>query len=412
MQTTANVRPELKATAPKATFYPILFAISLVHLFNDSIQSVITAISPILKESMQLSYAQVGTIGFALNITASLMQPVVGLYSDKKPSPYMLPVGMASTCLGMLGLALAPNYAIVLLSVVLVGFGSAVFHPEGSRVAYMAAGPRRGLAQSIFQVGGNSGSALAPILMVAVFLPFGQFGAIWFTFVAAAAIVVQLYIASWYKNQLTFHRPTVKTTEGGVPVERKKQVVIGIVLLVTLVFARSWYFAGISYFYPFYLLDRFQIDLKHAQLYIFLFLAAGAVGTLCGGPLADRFGRRNIIWFSMLGTAPFALFLPFAGPYASYVLCALIGFVLLSGFSVTVVYAQELIPGKIGTVSGLITGLAFGMGALGSAIFGNIADWIGLRPVMILTSALPLVGILTILLPSDRQLKRWVADNG
>ena len=412
MQTAANVRPETKAIAPKATIYPILFAISLVHLFNDSIQSVITAISPILKESMRLSYAQVGTIGFALNITASLMQPVVGLYTDKKPSPYMLPLGMTSTCLGMLGLALAPNYAIVLLSVVLVGFGSAVFHPEGSRVAYMAAGPRRGLAQSIFQVGGNSGSALAPILMVAVFLPFGQFGAIWFTLVAAAAIVVQLYIASWYKNQLAFHRPSAKKTEGGVPAERKKQVVIGIVLLVTLVFARSWYFSGISYFYPFYLLDRFQIDLKHAQLYIFLFLAAGAAGTMCGGPLADRFGRRNIIWFSMLGTAPFALLLPFAGPYASYVLCALIGFVLLSSFSVTVVYAQELVPGKIGTVSGLITGLAFGMGALGSAVLGNIADWIGLRPVMILTSVLPLLGILTVLLPSDRQLKRWAADNG
>jgi FSR family fosmidomycin resistance protein-like MFS transporter len=413
MQTAVGRSTQAPASNPGPTMYSILLAISLVHLFNDSIQSVITAISPILKDSMHLSYSQVGVIGLALNLTASVMQPVVGLYTDKKPSPYLLPAGMASTCLGMLGLALAPNFVLVLLSIVLVGFGSAVFHPEGSRVAFMAAGPRRGLAQSIFQVGGNAGQSLAPVLMVMVFLPFGQFGAIWFTLVAGLAILVQLYIASWYKTVLAARPLPVRSSGAAAAADRKKnnkRIAFAVALLVTLVFARSWYHAGISYYYPFYLMEKFGIPVEETQLHIFLFLAAGAVGTFLGGPLADRFGRRNMIFFSMLGSAPLALLLPYANLFWAYVILLVNGLILLSSFSVTVVYAQELIPGKIGTVTGLITGLAFGMGALGSAALGGMADWAGLHTVMLFCSVLPLLGLMTLFLPSDQELKERAAD--
>ncbi|KRF18709.1 MFS transporter [Paenibacillus sp. Soil787] len=395
----------------KPTVYRILFAIGLVHLLNDSIQSVIPAIFPILKSEMGLSYAQIGWVQFAINFTASIMQPVVGLYTDRKPSPYMLPIGMASTLTGMLLLAFAHSYWVVLLSVCFVGLGSAAFHPEGSRVSHMAAGGRKGLAQSIFQVGGNAGQSLAPMMTKWIFIPLGLFGSIWFTGVAAAAIAVQLYIARWYKSVLLATPVKAKTiVQRTVNPQRRKQVMFAICLLIFLVFVRSWYGAAMSGYFAFFLQDTYGMSIDRAQDFIFLFLAAGAVGTFFGGPLADRFGKRNLIFFSMLGSAPFALLLPHVSITWAYILLVIIGIILLSSFSVTVVYAQMLFPGKVGTVSGLITGLAFGMGGIGSVVLGNLCDTLGTTRVMEMCAFLPLLGILTFLLPSDRKLRQWTEE--
>lgn len=408
----AQIQHSKNVIMSQPTMYRILFAVSLVHLLNDSIQAVIPAIFPILKDSMGLSYLQVGFIAFTLNITASVIQPVIGLYTDAKPLPYLLPIGMASTFLGMLGLAFSPSFIFIIISVIFVGLGSAVFHPEASRVAYLAAGPRRGLAQSIFQVGGNSGQSLAPIMTALIFVPLGQFGAIWFTLVAALAFTVQLRIASWYTNYL--HNPVLRTkpNQGKRQLSsvRKKQISMAMFLLILFVFIRSWYHSGITNFYPFYLIEIYGLQLKSAQIYIFLFLAAGAVGTFVGGPLADRFGKRNVMLFSMIGSAPLALLLPHVNLFWAFIICAFNGFIILSSFSVMVVYAQELLPGKIGTVSGLIIGLAFGMGAIGSAALGGLADLQGLHFVMQFCGWLPLVGLLGFFLPSDDKLREWAEE--
>jgi FSR family fosmidomycin resistance protein-like MFS transporter len=330
------------------------------------------------------------------------------MYSDRKPSPYLLPLGMASSLIGMLLLALAPSYWLVLVSVCFVGLGSAAFHPEGSRVSHMAAGARKGLAQSIFQVGGNAGQSLAPIMTKLIFIPLGQFGAIWFTGVAAIAIAVQMYIARWYKALLVETPVKVKqSVTRTISPERRKQLFFAISMLIFLVFIRSWYGAAMSSYYAFFLRDKYGITLDHAQDFIFLFLAAGAVGTFLGGPLADRFGRRNVIFFSMLGSAPLALIIPYVSLNWAYPLLIINGFILLSSFSVTVVYAQMLYPGKIGTISGLIIGLAFGMGGIGGVILGKLCDVYGTIHVMELCGFLPLIGILTFFLPTDRRLKEW-----
>ncbi|MET3289125.1 UNVERIFIED_CONTAM: FSR family fosmidomycin resistance protein-like MFS transporter [Brevibacillus sp. OAP136] len=392
----------------KPTVYKILLAISLVHLFNDTIQAIVPAILPIFKDSMRLTYMQSGIIVFALNMTSSVMQPVVGMFADRRPTPIILPIGMGFTFLGVLGLALAPNYWLVLLSVLLIGLGSAVFHPEASRVANMAAGSRRGLAQSIFQVGGNSGQSLASVMTALVFAPLGQIGAIWFTLVAAFGIFVQGRIAKWYGNYLrTNELARKKNAARTISPERKKKITFAIYMLIFLVFARSWYQSGITIYYPFYLMDKFGISLDKAQMYIFLYAAAGAVGTFMGGPLSDKFGRRNLLMFSLLGTAPLALILPYANAFWAFVILLFNGFILLSSFSVTVVYAQDLIPGKVGTVSGLVTGLAFGLGALGAVGLGGLIDKFDLGFVMQAVSFLPLLGVLTLLLPSDKTLKAW-----
>ncbi|OIJ13407.1 MFS transporter [Anaerobacillus alkalilacustris] len=389
------------------TMYNILFIIGFVHLLNDAIQAVVPAMFPILQQSMGLTFTQLGIIAFGLNFTSSLIQPVVGFYTDKKPSPYALPIGLCFTFWGVLGLAIAPSFWIVVISVIFIGLGSATFHPEGSRVAYMAAGNRRGTAQSIYQVGGNAGQALAPLITAVILVPFGQFGAIWFTLVAALAIGLLIYIARWYSEQvllLTKKKNIQKKLKENNPLT-KKTILFAITLLVFLVFARSWFHAGISNFYVFYLMEKFQLSIDQSLIYIFIFLAAGAVGTFAGGPLADRYGKRNMLLLSMLGSAPLALFLPYAGQFLTYVLLGAIGFIILSSFSVSVVYAQELVPGKIGMVSGLIVGLAFGMGALGSVALGILADWIGLTNTMLFVVSLPLLGLLTFFLPSDQKLR-------
>ncbi|WP_172199948.1 MFS transporter [Saccharibacillus qingshengii] len=408
-----SISPPTPDSRSRGTVYGVLFAIGLVHLFNDSMQAVIPAIMPILQDSMSLSYGQLGWILFAINFTASIMQPVIGLFADKRPTPALLPMAMASTLTGMLLLAYAPSYATVIVAVIFVGLGSAAFHPEGSRVSHMAAGPRRGLAQSIFQVGGNAGQSLAPLLTRLIFIPLGQFGAIWFTGLAALGIVIQIFIARWYGRTL---KATAQARKAVVrkalnPAARKR-ILSAMLLLLLLVFVRSWYVTSVGSYYAFYLRDVFGVSIADAQIYVFLFLAAGAAGTLLGGPLADRFGKRNVLFASMLLAAPLTLALPYANLTWTGILLTLIGFILLSSFSVSVVYAQMLIPGRIGAVSGLVTGLAFGMGGIGGLVLGSWMDAAGVAAVMRFCSFLPLLGVITFLLPSDRKLNAWAEENG
>ncbi|GGA86779.1 MFS transporter [Ornithinibacillus halotolerans] len=390
------------------TTYRVLFIIAGCHLLNDSLQAVIPAMFPILERSMGLSFTQLGLIAFALNMVSSVMQPVVGTYTDKRPIPYALPIGLTSSMFGILGLALAPNFWFVLISVVFIGLGSAVFHPEGSRVVYLAAGDKRGLAQSIFQVGGNSGQALAPVITALILVPLGQKGALWFTLIAGLAVIFLTYIARWYKGQMELIARQKKNIVSKKPnIDIAKSIKIAIVLLVFIVFARSWYAAAISNFYAFYAIDTYQISIANSQIYIFIFLAMGAVGTFIGGPLADRFGRKNIILLSLIAVSPLSVLLPFVGSVFAMVLLAIIGIILMTSFSVTVVYAQELIPGKIGLMSGLIVGLAFGMGAIGAVALGVFIDLFGLSTTMIMASLLPLLGFLALLLPSDKRVQGW-----
>lgn len=394
-----------KNTVETPTIYRILFAISFGHFLNDSMQAVVPALFPILEKTMNLSYMQVGWIAFALNMTSSIMQPVFGMYSDKKPSPFLLPLGMFSSMLGMIGLAFAPNFIIVIISVLFIGLGSAVFHPEGARVAYMAAGTKRGLAQAIYQVGGNTGNSLAPIFTALIFVPLGQIGSLGFTAFAAVGIVLLISVSNWYRNELATgavrrKKRAALEAENAIVSTHIKFVIL---LLVFLTFVRSWYGAGIGNFYQFYLIDHYGLSIKNAQYFVFAFMIAGVLGTFFGGPLADRFGKKTIIVFSMLGSAPLALLLPHVSLVWVVPLFLCIGFISSSSFSVIVVYAQELVPGKVGMVSGLIVGLAFGLGALGSVVLGKLADIYSLQFIMLLCSCLPLIGLTSWLLPSDKK---------
>lgn len=397
-------------TTQNSTVYTILIIIGLSHLLNDTLQAVIPAMLPILEESLGLTFTQLGLIAFTLNIVASVMQTIVGLVTDRRPMPYALPLGLTSSMIGIFLLALAPNFWVILLSVLFIGIGSAVFHPEGSHVAYLAAGPRRGLAQSIYQVGGNAGQSLAPLITALVLVPLGQFGAIWFTLIAGVAVIFLTYIARWYARQIK-DRTVVqeKKQDQGRQLQIRKAIRNTLLILIFLVFARSWYQNAIANFYAFYAIENYNVSIAKSQIYTFTFLLMGAVGTFLGGPLADRFGRKNIIVFSLLAPAPFTLLLPFVGPVFAIIFLAIIGLLLLSSFSVAVVYAQELVPSKIGTMSGLIVGLAFGMGAVGSVILGWLIDTIGLQATMIGVSTLPLLGIFTFLLPSDEKVRQWYA---
>lgn len=395
----------MKSLTTQATVYSILMSVSLVHLLNDSIQSVIPAIFPILQGSLKLSFTQIGWIAFTLNITASMFQPLIGLYTDTKPKPFLLPAGVVFSLFGMVVLAFSSDFWQVILSVILIGVGSSVLHPEASRVAHLAAGPRKGLAQSIFQTGGNIGQALAPVFTALIFVPLGQFGILWFTLAALAAIVVQVYVARWYRDDIN-RRAAGKTKLAlkANPLPAGK-VAYAIGILIMLLFSKFVYMASMTGFYAFYLIDKHGVSTQQAQVFLFVLLVAGALGTFAGGPMADRFGRRNMIWFSILGTAPFSLLLPYANLFWSGVLCFFIGFILLSGFSVIVVYAQELLPGKVGTVSGLFFGLAFGLGGLGSVVLGTLADQTNIAFVIQICAYLPLIGLLASFLPTDAALK-------
>jgi len=400
------------ATAPvTSTVFPILFAISIVHLLNDTMQSTISALFPILKASLHLTYTQIGLIAFVMNMTAAFLQPVVGLYADARPRPYILPLGVCFTLVGIVTLAVAPNFAVILLSVTAMGIGSAIFHPESSRVAYLAAGSKRGLAQSIFQVGGNIGSAMGPIMTALIFVPLGQFGVIWFTFAAVAGIVIQYYVAGWYARLPVQPRKPKKSSEpaGIVKGLTPNKIVAAVIILVFLVFSKNVYISSITSFYSFYLIHDYGLTVESAQMFLFAFLAASAAGTFLGGPLADRFGRRNIIWLSILGTAPFSIALPYSNLFWSAAMCICAGFILSSAFSIIVVYAQELLPGKVGLVSGLFFGLAFGLGGLGSAVLGWVADATSIAFIMKMCAYLPLLGILAILLPKDDEVRAYRA---
>jgi len=393
----------------------MLFAVSAIHMLNDSMQTVVTALFPVLRDSLSLTLSQIGWLSFALNMTSSVMQPVVGLYSDRRPTPGMLPIGMGMSLIGIAGLAFAPNYWTLLLATVFIGIGSAVFHPEGSRVVYFAAGNRRSFAQSIYQMGGNAGSMLAPLMTIAIFIPLGQRGAAWGMLLAGAAIAVALYVVPWYRGQLAAYGAPAKRkrrkAEGAAPEAADRDglsrgtVAFALTLLVLIVFARSWYAAGINNFYPFYLEDKFGVSKQTAQLALFLYLGFGVAGTFFGGIWGDRFGRKNMIVFSIVGSAPFALALPHLPLEAIFPVVAVLGFIMMSGFSVSVVYAQELMPRNVGMASGLIVGLAFGMGALGAVVLGEWMSAIGENPIPVIdaVSFLPLFGLLAFLLPKDRR---------
>ncbi|MEK4487554.1 MFS transporter [Psychrobacillus sp. FSL H8-0484] len=384
--------------------YPIMFAIGICHLFNDSLQAVIPAMFPILADEIGLNFTQLGLISFTLNMVASLLQPVIGFISDKKPMPYALPLGMSSSFIGMAGLAFAPEYWMILVSVIFLGLGSAVFHPEGSRVSFMAAGSKRGLSQSIYQVGGNTGQALAPLIGAFILAPLGQKGAALFLLVAAVGIFMLSKISAWYKKQLEESvSKKKKTLLSSLPSLSKKQIGFALILLMIIIFVRSFYVTNMTNFYVFHLIENYDFTIRKGQLFIFIFLALGAVGTLFGGPMADRLGRRNVILLSTAVPIPLCLVLPYVPVWAVILLLIFIGFFIMLSFSVTVVYAQELVPSKIGTMAGLTVGLAFGMGAIGAVLIGIFMDHLGVYTTMIIVSTLPILGLVAIALPKDRR---------
>ncbi|MDY0748252.1 MFS transporter [Paucibacter sp. R3-3] len=388
--------------APNRTVFRIIGFISASHMINDMMQSLILAMYPILKGTFSLSFTQIGLITLTYQLTASLLQPLIGLYTDKKPTPYSLPIGMGFTLCGLLLLAFAPNYGTVLLAAAFVGTGSSVFHPESSRVARMASGGRHGLAQSLFQVGGNTGSALGPLVAALVIEPFGQRSVAWFALVALVGISLLSQVSRWYAHQhlAAKGKPMKPAAKAPLP-PGKTAFVVSILLL--LIFSKYFYIAGLSSFYTFYVIEKFHVSVQSAQMHLFIFLFASALGTLAGGPIGDRIGRKPVIWFSILGVAPLALLLPHANLFWSTALTILIGLVLSSAFSAILVYAQELIPGKVGMVSGLFFGFAFGMGGLGAAVLGIVADRTSIDFVYETIAWLPLLGITAALLPTIRK---------
>ena len=380
------------------TIFSILLSISFSHLLNDTIQSLIPSIYPVVKNSFHLNFSQIGIITLVFQLTASLFQPLIGLYTDRKPQPYSLAVGMVFTLAGLILLSQAKNYALLLVSVAVIGTGSSVFHPEASKVAYMASGGRRGLAQSIFQVGGNLGGSLGPILAAIIIVPFGQSSILWFSILALLAIIVLLNVGSWYTHHINMLRKKVTAITKGHDLSQAK-VAWSVVILLVLIFSKYFYLASITSYFTFYLIHKFNVSIPTSQVHLFLFLFAVAAGTLLGGPIGDRVGRKYVIWFSILGVAPFTLLLPYANLFWTTVLSIMIGVILASAFSAILVYAQELIPGKIGMISGLFFGFAFGMGGLGSALLGMLADKTSIDYVYHVCAFLPLIGVLTVFLP-------------
>ena len=405
MSTTSSATASLtretprRETAPQRANFRVLGAISAAHMINDMMQSLILAIYPILKGEFALSFGQIGLITLTYQLTASLFQPLVGLYTDRKPVPYSLPFGMGFTLLGLLLLGFAPSFGVVLLAAALVGIGSSIFHPESSRVARMASGGQHGLAQSLFQVGGNTGSALGPLVAAAVIVPYGQRSVAWFALAALLGMGLLAQVSRWYAihRLATAAKGAAKAVASTLP---RGTVIGAISVLLLLIFSKYFYIASISSFYTFYLIGKFGVSVQSAQMHLFIFLAASAAGTLIGGPVGDRIGRKPVIWGSILGVAPFALALPYVGLEWTTALTVIIGFVLSSAFSAILVYAQELIPGKVGAVSGLFFGFAFGMGGLGAAALGLLADATSIDVVYRVCAFLPLLGMVAILLPN------------
>jgi FSR family fosmidomycin resistance protein-like MFS transporter len=388
------------------TVFAILFAISFSHLLNDMVQSLMPAIYPIIKTNYHLNFSQIGIITLVFQLSASILQPLVGLYTDKRSHPYSLPIGMCFTLIGLFCLSRAPSYELILLSVMLIGIGSSIFHPESSRVAYLASGGRRGLAQSIFQLGGNFGSALGPFLAAWIIVPAGQRSVSWFTIAVGLAILILVRVGGWYKQKLLSHAAARKGAGAGHPEFSRKKVVFSMFILLMLIFSKFVYLASINSYYTFYLIGKFHLSVQHSQLFLGMFLVAVAVGTITGGYLGDKFGRKYIIWISILGAAPFTLLLPYANLFWTGALSVCIGLIISSAFSAILVYGQELIPGKVGLVAGLFFGLAFGMGGLGSAMLGSLADATSINYVFKVCAFLPLIGVMTAFLPNIESKKR------
>ncbi len=393
--------------ASEKTIYTILFTISFAHLLNDMMQSVIPAVYPIIKENFNFTFTQIGFITLTFQFASSVLQPFIGLYTDKRPKPFSLSFGMSFVLVGLILLSTASNYYAFLLAVTLVGIGSSVFHPESSKVAQLASGGKKGLAQSIFQVGGNFGSSLGPLLAALIVLPYGQSSIIWFSLVALLSIFILLKVGFWYQRHLR-RRLAIQgkhETIHTVSLPRKK-VITSLIILLTLIFSKYFYMASMTNYFTFYLIEKFNVSVQSSQLYLFAFLAAVAIGTIAGGPLGDRFGRKYIIWFSILGAAPFALLLPHAGLTGTIVLAILVGLILSSAFSAILVYATELVPGKVGMIAGLFFGFAFGMAGIASVLFGWLADKTSIEYVFTLCAYLPLLGIITGFLPTIESKKK------
>ncbi len=394
----------------RRTVVPVLAAISFSHLLNDTIQSLLPAIYPILKSSYHLSFAQVGLMTLTLQLTASLLQPVVGIYTDRHHTPYSLVAGMGFSLVGLLLLAVAGRLGSLLLAAGLVGVGSSVFHPESSRVARMASGGRHGMAQSVFQVGGNIGSAMGPLLAAFLVLPRGQLSVAWCSLVALLAMIVLYQVGGWYQQ----HRPasTIRTATSAAPPEigrpglSRRRIFVAVGVLVALIFSKYFYLASLSSYYTFYLISKFGVSVRTAQIDLFIFLGSVAAGTILGGPIGDRFGRKLVIWVSILGVFPFTMLLPYASLFWTRILTVIIGLILASAFSAIVVYAQELVPGRVGMISGLFFGFAFGMGGLGAAVLGWLADATSIEFVYRICAFLPLIGILTAFLPDVESIRR------
>jgi FSR family fosmidomycin resistance protein-like MFS transporter len=397
------------ADAGEKAVFKILLVISFCHLLNDTVQSVIPAIYPLIKTTFHLDFGQVGLIALTLQVTASILQPLVGLYTDRHPQPYSLAVGMCITLVGLLAVSLAPSYATILVAAALLGIGSAIFHPESSRVARMASGGQHGMAQSLFQSGGNAGSALGPLLAAFV-LTRGQASVAWFSFLAFFGIILLTNVGMWMKSHREFAAQRAAKAAAGGAAEKAQahphvslsstKIAVSIAILVALMFSKFVYLASLISYYTFYLMSKFGVSLRSAQLHLFLFLGAVAAGTIIGGPVGDRIGRKYVIWVSILGVLPFTLLLPYASLFWTSVLSVIIGLILASAFSAILVYAQELMPGRIGAVSGLFFGFAFGMGGIGAALLGKLVDLTSLSFVYHVCAFLPAIGFLTAFLPN------------
>ncbi|WP_209328756.1 MFS transporter [Lunatimonas salinarum] len=388
----------------EGTVYSILFTISFAHFLNDLVQSVIPAVYPLLKDNYALTFTQIGLITFTFQATASLLQPFVGYFTDKKPQPFSLPIGMGFSLLGLLLLAAAGSYWGILAAVGLVGMGSSVFHPESSRVAYLASGGRRGFAQSVFQIGGNAGSAIGPLLVALVVMPYGQGNVRWFAVGTLMAIIALYKVGHWYRANIAERKSSVGKSftiaSHGLSMGKVKA---SVAILLVLIFSKYFYMACMTSYFTFFLIEKFQVSVATSQIYLFVFLAAIAAGTYLGGPMGDKYGRKYIIWVSILGSAPFTLLLPHVGLGWVILLAILIGVILASAFSAILVYAQELLPGRVGMISGLFFGFAFGMGGLGSALLGKLADQTDIQFVFLVCSFLPLLGLVTWLLPNLKE---------
>ena len=398
-------QPHPGAPSANPTVLAILFAISFSHLLNDTIQSLIPAIYPLLKTSFHLSFVQVGFITLAFQMTASILQPFVGWYTDRRPKPYSLACGMGLTLGGLVLLSHATHYAMVVGAAALVGMGSSVFHPESSRVAHLASGGRHGFAQSLFQVGGNAGSSLGPLLAALIVVPHGQGSVLWFALIAFLGIGILTGVGRWYGKHLSETKGRLGSPNPATGA-LSRRVWFALVVLGVLIFSKYFYLACLTNYYTFYLIHKFHLSIQGAQFHLFLFLFAVALGTILGGPIGDRYGRKLVIWVSILGVAPFTLALPHANLFWTGVLTVIIGIILASAFSAILVYAQELVPGKVGLIAGLFFGLAFGMAGIGSAVLGELADRTSIEYVFQLCAFLPLIGLLTAFLPNVRGGRR------